>query len=666
MKNKRRHHTSRTPKKLPAAEGVLSCASRGGFGFVSIGDGSPDIYVDAAYMGGANHGDRVTVRPFAGKKHGKSREGIITKVIAREITTLTAVITADFGMALTAKADDTRFYPSICIPSGVSLGAKPGDRVAVELTYFDPQGRPDGAVLKLLGNSDSLKGRIDSIVFNHSIKQEFDAETLAAAEKIAVKIPPKELEKRLDLRGEKIFTIDGEDAKDFDDAVSIRKLRGGSYKLGVHIADVSHYVKERSALDAEAFARGTSVYLPDRVIPMLPEHLSNGVCSLVPDEDRLTLSCIMTVNSDGVVTNYTIAKSVIRSVHRMTYNKVQKILDGDAALCREYRDILTPLTNMNALADILISKRKKRGSIDFDLSEAFIGLGRDYSIEGVCARERLKSHKIIEEFMLLANETVAEHAAKRALPFVYRTHAAPDSDKLFNFNSFLLGFGLSLPENLERGVAPAVFSTLLDKIKGEQYEAIVSKNMLRAMMKAEYRTSNDGHFGLAAQYYCHFTSPIRRYPDLMIHRVLSAELDGRPTARFAGICENASKQSSETERAAEECERDVDTLLKVWYIADYVGAEFEATISSLTEYGIYAELNNTIEGMIRLESIGGDYYIYDEKRNVTKGRRSGRTFKIGERIDIVVAGADANLLRVDFVLKDDYMNRRVKKWNSLK
>lgn len=662
QKMSRKYKSKKVHKKQPLLEGVLSCAASGGFGFVAVEGSENDIYVSQTMMGGANHGDKVMVRPTGRRHHGKNLEGRIMKVVERAADTITAVVFADFGGVLAAKADDPRFYPVIHIPQLSAKKAEKGDRVLLEIVGYDYLGQPDAEILKNLGNSDSTKSRIDSIVYTHRIKSEFDLETLAEADKISDTISESELKSRLDLRNEKIITIDGDDAKDFDDAISIRKLAGGSYKLGVHIADVSHYVKPNSAIDSEAFERGTSVYLADRVIPMLPERLSNGVCSLVPNEDRLTLSCIMTVNPDGTVKNYNISKSVIRSIHRMTYSDVDKILKGDTSLKKKYNDILTQLSHMNDLSDILTAKRTRRGSIDFDLPETQVSLSKDYKVGEVVARERLKSHRIIEEFMLLANETVAEHAIRHSLPLIFRTHAAPDNEKLYNFARFLHNFGLSLPE----ASTPKDLQALLDKVKDEPYSSVVSKNMLRAMMKAEYRTENDGHFGLAAEYYCHFTSPIRRYPDLMVHRMLGIELSKKDTSKMSGILKEASIQSTETERAAEECERDVDTLLKVMYIGEHIGEEFSGIITSLTEYGIYVELENTIEGMVRLESIGGDYYIYDEKNAVTKGKRTGKTFKIGDRVDIVVSGADTNLLRVDFMLKKDYYNKGSRKRCNLK
>lgn len=658
----RRYKAKKVSKKQPLLEGVLTCTPNGSFGFVSVENQEVDIYVSSTMMGGANHGDRVLVRPTGKKHRGRNPEGRIMKISERTTEQLTAVVFQDFGGMLVAKADDPRFYPVIHIPQLQEQKAEKGDRVLLQILSYDYLGQPDAEIIKNLGSAESLKSRIDSIVYTHRIKSEFDSETLTEANTISDTISEKELSKRLDLRTEKIITIDGDDAKDFDDAISIRKLAGGLYRLGVHIADVSHYVTPESSIDAEAFTRGTSVYLSDRVIPMLPERLSNGVCSLVPNEDRLTLSCIMTVSPDGTVKNYKIVKSVIRSTHRMTYTNVDKILSGDTALRKEYKDILLQLDHMNDLADILTTKRKQRGSIDFDVPEAKISLDKDYNVGDVVIRERLKSHRIIEEFMLLANETVAEHAVRHSLPLIFRTHAAPDGEKLDNFARFLHNFGLSLPD----ASTPKDLQTLLDKVKDEPYAAVISKNMLRAMMKADYRTENDGHFGLAADFYCHFTSPIRRYPDLIVHRMLSAELAGKNISKLSGNLQDASIQSTETERMAEECERDVDTLLKVMYISTHIGEEFQGVISSLSDYGIYVELENTIEGMIRLESIGGDYYLYDEKNCITKGKRTGKTFRIGDKVDIVVSAADTNLLRVDFMLKKDYYNKGRRKICSWK
>lgn len=653
---KRKYKSKKMPKKQPLAEGILSCASSGGFGFVTGENIEKDIYVSLEMMGGANHGDKVLVRPCGIRRGGKNPEGRIMKVVERTEGTLTAVVFADFGGMLAAKADDPRFYPVIHIPQLSESKAKKGDRVLVEIVGYDYLGQPDAEIVKNLGDADTLKSRINSIICNHNIKTEFNADTLSEVKSISETISETELKSRLDLRAEKIITIDGDDAKDFDDAISIRKLAGGSYKLGVHIADVSHYVKPGSALDDEAFARGTSVYLDDRVIPMLPKKLSDGICSLLPNRDRLTLSCIMTVSPDGTVKNFKIAKSVICSKHRMTYTEVDRILKGDRSLKSKYSDIARQLSHMDALADILTAKRKRRGSIDFDLPETSVALNKDYTVGEVIAHKRLKSHNIIEEFMLLANETVAEYAVSNALPFIFRTHSAPDGDKLDKFSFFLHSLGLSLPCDCEN-ITSKCLQELLDAVSGKPYYSVLAKNMLRAMMKADYRTENNGHFGLAAEYYCHFTSPIRRYPDLAVHRILGMCLRKEKIGKMNDFLKTASAQSTETERKAEECERDVDALLKVMYISEHIGEEFSGTITSLSEYGIYVEADNAIEGMIRLESISGDYYIYNEKSAVTVGKHRGKTFKTGDRLDIVAVGADVDMLKVDYMLKKDYYRK---------
>ncbi len=629
-------------KPIDVYEGTLSCVSSGGFGFVRVEGKSKDFYVDLENFGTANHGDIVKVKSIPHKNGDRRRPCRIIEVLERKITRLTAVVIADFGGTLAARADDRRYYPTIQISYCHTLNSSIGDRVTVELTDFDSYGDPIGIITQNLGSSKTIKGSIDSIIFTNFIKTDFNIETVNEANEISDTIPESEIQARLDLRGEKIITIDGADAKDFDDAVSIRKLPSGGYKLGVHIADVSHYVKLGSEIDKEAYERGTSVYLPDRVIPMLPERLSNGVCSLRPNEDRLTLSCIMNIDANGDVKSYKIEKSVIRSLHRMTYDDVDKILAGDNLLKKKYSDILLTLSHMNTLCDILTNKRKKRGSIDFDIPEARIVLGSDYSIGELVISNRLKSHQIIEEFMLLANETVAKHCFERNLPAIYRIHEPPYLEKLESLSVFLSNFGLHLPID-DEVIKPKTLQMMLESIVGEPYQSVVTKNTLRSMTKAEYKNYNAGHFGLAADYYCHFTSPIRRYPDLIVHRAISGIATGDTKA--------ISNHSSQTERSAEECERNAQNLLKVIYMKERIGEEFPAVITSLTEYGIYAELENTIEGMIRLESIDGDYYYYDEKYASIFGKRTKKAFKIGDSIDIVVTGADPELLRIDFELK---------------
>lgn len=659
-KYKKKPIFTKRPQKSLRAEGILTCAASGRCGFVSMPSGKGDIHIKSEYFGGANHGDRVLVS-MSPAHHGRNPEGRVLKVLERAKKQMTAVVFADFGWGYVAKADDARFFSIINIPKKDGFDIKIGDRVAVIPTAFDSYGAPEADLIKNLGSSESTASRIDALVFTNGIKTEFDAETLIEAESIPSKISESEIASRLDLRNEKIITIDGDDSKDFDDAISIRKLPNGGYKLGVHIADVSYYVKTASHLDKEAYERGTSVYLPDRVYPMLPEKLSDNLCSLLPNEDRLAMSVIMNVSPSGNVTDYKIAKSVIRSMHRMTYSNVDKILNGDSALKKQYKDILATLSNMNALADILTEKRQRRGALDFDIPEMQAVLNGDGTVDKISLRERLKSHKIIEEFMLLANETIAKFAEENNLPIIYRTHAEPDGEKLKTLSLFLHNFGITLPEI--SAISQDALARVLKLAEPLPERSVIAKNMLRAMMKAEYKPQNDGHFGLAAEYYCHFTSPIRRYPDLFTHRVLSMALE--KGNKFPKNAYDVSVQSTEKEQAAEACERDVDKLLAVLYMSAFIGESFDATISALTEFGIYAELENGIEGMIPLETIRGDYYIYNEKTLTTVGRRTGRSFKVGDSIQIVVSGTNPDLLRIDFMLKSDYYAKdERKRWNS--
>lgn len=653
MKKKGRKKTfPRKKRKAFRTEGILSCATSGKCGFVASEQKKCDIHIKREYFGGANHGDRVLVS-FSESFHGKNPEGRILKVLERSTKPQTAVVIAEFEWGYSAKADDARFYPIISVPH-CNAKIKLGDRIAVLPKDFDSFGDINAELICNFGSSDSIKSRIDAIVFSHEIQTDFSDAVISESEKLNAKISDSEISARLDLRKEKIITIDGDNSKDFDDAVSIRKLPNG-YKLGVHIADVSHYVKEGTPLDLTAFERGTSIYLPDRVYPMLPHHLSDNICSLLPNEDRLAVSVIMNISDDGEIKSYKIAKSVICSVHRMTYSNVDKILAGDPTLKKKYSDILLALSHMDKLADILSAKRKKRGAIDFNISESSVVLTEDGKIGDVVPCKRLKSHQIIEEFMLAANETVALYASSRKLPIVYRSHAAPDSEKLKALSLFLQSFGISLPETED--ISSKALADILESTNSLPTHSIIGKNMLRAMMKAEYTPENEGHFGLSSEFYCHFTSPIRRYPDLFTHRVLSNALSGEklPKRSF-----EVSTSSTEKEQVAEDCERDTDKLLAVLYMAEHIGEEYSATISALTDFGIYAELENCIEGMIPLETVGGDYYIYNERNACTVGKRSGKKFRLGDRLDIVVVRADPNLLRIDFMLKKDYCAKEEK------
>ena len=620
--------------------GILRCNARGKFGFVATESLADDIFVAPDNLETAIDGDKVLVK-ITGKSRGRS-EGTIVKVLERTNTTISAVMTDDFS----ATPDNPRIFKVVKLND--IQNAKVGDRVLVEITDYSKKGDIFGSVTSVLGSSMDLKTLTEAIIFEHKIKSEFDEDPLWEADSFPDEISKEDFIGRCDFTNDIVFTIDGDDARDFDDAVSLKIKENGNYELGVHIADVTHYVTQNSALDHEAAFRGASVYLADRVIPMLPTRLSNGLCSLNPHSDRLTLSVIMEISPSGDVLRHTITKGVIRSCERMTYNNVAKILDGDKDLRKKYSHITPILDNMFTLSKILSKKREERGSINFDFPESHIILDDNGRPKKITKVIRNDAHRLIEEFMLVANETVAEFAFWADIPFVYRVHEQPDSEKMESFRRFICNFGLYMKG---REVHPKDLQQILDEIKDTDSETLIATYMLRSLMKAEYQTDCAGHFGLAAKYYCHFTSPIRRYPDLIIHRILKDFLDGHDIMKYRTLITDAASHSSDTEREAELCERDVDDLFKTAYIADFVGAEFPAQISGITSFGIFAELENTVEGLIRLETIEGDYYEFDEEQRALIGRRHGKIYRIGDSIEIEVVGADLCSRRIDFILK---------------
>lgn len=645
LKNEGRIFLSKKNRFAPSEKngvlsGTLRCNPRGMYGFVTTEDGLGDVYISPSDMSTAIDGDTVLVKLT--KSRGDKRDGIITSVLARNNTTISAVMIDDF----TAKPDNPRIFKNILLDE---LGdAKKGDRVLVELTEFAQNGKIYGEVVSVLGNSYELKSYTDAIVFANGIKPHFSQDVIAMADATPSEVLAEDLVGREDLTDKIIFTIDGEDARDFDDAVSLEYAENGNYILGVHIADVTHYVTENSPIDKEAYQRGTSVYLADRAIPMLPKRLSNGICSLNPHVVRLTLSVFMEIDKNGDVVNHRISKAYIRSLHRMTYTDVAKILDGDQELQGKYSDITDTLTQMNALAKILLKRRIRRGSINFDFPESKIIMSEDGLPKEIVKVVRNDAHKLIEEFMLIANETVAEFAFWADLPFVYRVHSEPDPDKMDSFKRFIGSFGLYIKGN---EVHPKELQRLLDEIKGTEDEILISTYMLRSLMKAEYRSTNDGHFGLASKYYCHFTSPIRRYPDLTIHRILKDFISGNDIMAYAGKTDDIAGHSSDTERNAELCEREVSDLYKCAYMQSFVGEIFPATVSGVTSFGMFAELENSIEGLIRLETIADDYYEYDEENRMLVGRRKGKIYKIGDKLHIEVVRSDLTTRQIDFVMK---------------
>lgn len=629
---------------------------RRGFGFVeSDEEFVQDLFIGPDDINGALNGDRVMAEITIPATYGKRAEGTIVKVIRRENDSLIGLFqlsNKNFGFVV---PDDKKFTQDIYVPSRYFSGAKDNDKVVCKITAWPTEGRkPEGKIIEVIGQKGERGVEIDSIVRVHGLPEEFPQKVLSEAEYVSIPILKDEIKRRLDLRDLKTFTIDGDDAKDLDDAVSIEVLPSGNFKLGVHIADVSHYVKEHSKLDKEAIKRATSVYLVDKVIPMLPKQLSNGVCSLNPFEDKLTLSVFMEINADGKVIKYDIAESIINSKARMTYTEVSDILEkDDKKLKTTFSNLVEDFKNAEKLARILMKRRERRGSIDFDFPESKIILNSEGTVVDIKSYERRISNKIIEEFMLITNETVAEHFFWLQTPFVYRVHEIPAAEKMENLNKFIATFGYHLKGDLEQ-IHPKEIQRVLGLIKGKPEEQAISTIMLRSMRQARYAPQCVGHFGLAAQYYCHFTSPIRRYPDLQIHRIIKEQLNGKLTEKriqqLSNMVEYASTQSSEREREADLAERDVHDYYKSVYMEDRIGQEFDGIISSVTSFGMFVELENTVEGLIRMVDMVDDFYNYIESSYSLVGERTKRVFRIGDQVRIKVSKVNVDFREIDFEL----------------
>ncbi len=647
-------------KKKRIVTGVLRCNANGRFGFVRVGDEDREIFIPHDGLGAAYDRDTVQVRIDINDNEHGHQEGHIERVISRGNTQLVGVISGRKREHFRMSPDRRAFFSRLRIPPGDMNGARQGDRVLAEITGYNKKNKPMGRVLATLGRADDISGCIDGIIAEAGLPCVFDEKTINASRRCRKSVSEKEAEARENLRDKIIFTIDGDDSRDFDDAVSLERNDNGNMILGVHIADVTHYVKEGSALDNEAFRRGTSVYFPDRVIPMLPEALSNGICSLNPDVDRLTLSVFMEIDKTGSIVSSRMSETVIHSFARMTYNNVNRILDGDKKLRDEYKTIAPILDDMAELSDIMEQKRTERGAIDFNFPETKIICDKRGEPSDVFQYERGRGERLIESFMLAANETIAETAYWAELPFVYRVHDAPDNAKLAAFNDFIKNFGLSFKGKTDSdSIHPKDIEMILDQVKGRPEELMISQMALRSLMKACYRDTNSGHFGLAARYYCHFTSPIRRYPDLMIHRILKEFMSGKLTKkrqeRYEPVVSAAAVQSSARELAAESAEREVEDLLKTAYMRRFLGESFDAIISSVTSFGMFARLENSCEGLIRCENMTEDYFIYDELQHTLRGERCGRVYSIGDSIRITVAACDIVQRRIDFILEDDYL-----------
>lgn len=642
------------PEQMGLRYGRVQGNARG-FGFFIPADGTPDLFLPADAIHGAMHGDMVWVRQTDQISRGGNPEAEVALIASRGQKRIVGAFEDDEGAGGGyVVPDDTRLYMDVLIRPGDVDGAKQGDKVVAEILQYPDGRRPlTGRVVEVLGSKEKAGTDILSIIRRMDLPDAFSKAAARQARNLNKPVTPGEIARREDLRALPCITIDGADAKDLDDAVSLVPLEGGNCLLGVHIADVSHYVTPQSPLDQEAYKRGTSVYFPDRVLPMLPKEISNGVCSLNPNTEKLTLSCIMELDPAGKVVSHRLAETVIRTRYRMTYEDVNAMFDGDKALLEQYKDIWPMLSNMGALMEKLRSRRFKRGSMDFDLAEAKLVLDKKGHTVDVALCERGISNQMIEEFMLLANETVANHARQMGIPFLYRVHETPDKEKLQQLNTFLhtLGYGIKSLNNLR----PATLQKVLLASKGTKEEAVISRVTLRALRKARYAPECLGHFGLAMADYCHFTSPIRRYPDLTVHRLLKAmlhgELDEKQRADWAQRMEEIAQHCSQRELAALEAERAADDLKKCEYMKDRIGTVETGIISGVAQYGFFVQLPNTVEGMVRIGSMEDDYYILDEQNYRMVGRSTGKVYRLGDQVTIRVTGADLETGNVDFVLE---------------
>ena len=628
-----------------------------GFGFVEIDGRDEDLYIPENCVNGAFHKDTVKVALLSGKS-GKRQEAQVVEILSRGMKQIVGIYdksNKNFGFVI---PDNTKISDDIFVPVERSKGAVSGHKVVCEITDYGKNNRkPEGKIVEILGHVNDPGVDIMSIVRGYELPVEFSEKIMHQVENVSNEVSEADMAGRRDLRDVQMVTIDGEDAKDLDDAVSLSK-EGELYQLGVHIADVTNYVQENSALDWEAKKRGTSVYLVDRVIPMLPHKLSNGICSLNAGENRLALSCLMSISKTGEVISHEIVESVIKVDRRMSYTSVKKILeDGDETEIKEYETLVPMFEMMKELAAILREKRKKRGSIDFDFPESKIVLDKQGHPLEIKPYERNVATKIIEDFMLIANETVAQHFYWMELPFVYRTHDNPDPEKIDKLSTFIRNFGYHIKNNQEE-IHPKELQKLLSKIEDTPEEALISRLTLRSMKQAKYTIDCTGHFGLACQYYCHFTSPIRRYPDLQIHRIIKEQLRGRMNEKriehYNEILSEVAKHSSEMERRADEAERETDKLKKVEYMEEHIGEIFEGVISSITAWGVYVELPNTVEGMIHVSMLPGDYFYYDEESYEMVGQATDIRYKLGQTLKVRVNATDKISRTIDFVIPQEW------------
>ena len=641
-------------KKGKTREGIFRGSVKG-YGFVKIDGTEEEVYISKDHTKGALNGDRVCIKILEEKQENDfHQEGKVVEVLERERDTLVGIFqkSRNFGFVV---PDDKKFGTDIYISKKNMGKARSGHKVLVKILKYPVRGKnAEGKVIEVIGNVNAAGVDMLSLIKEYDLPYRFPDFVVEEAKKIPQQIDPKSWGKREDLTKREIFTIDGKDAKDLDDAVCVEKTKNGTYLLGVHIADVSHYVKEESKLDQEAILRGTSIYMMDRVIPMLPRELSNGICSLNAGTDRFAISVWMEVNEKGKVISSDVKKSVIHVTERMNYTDVTKILDrSDEAVLKRYEPYIEHFDRMKELAEILMERRKKEGSLDLDLPESKIILNQDGIAIDVQKEELTIANKIIEQFMLLANETIAERFYWLEAPFIYRVHEVPDMDKIEELNKFLYNFGYKIKATKEQ-VYPKAFADVLEEIKGKPEERVISNLILRTLKIAKYESENKGHFGIASKYYCHFTSPIRRYPDLFIHRIISMYLENPKQMNevkkeiYRSQAVRYAETSSEREKIAQKVEREAIQIKMAEYMQEKVGEEYDGVISSITSFGMFVELENTVEGLIRFENLGEDYYIYDENHKTLFGERTKTIFKIGDSIRIRVIRANKELREIDF------------------
>ena len=627
-----------------------------GFGFVRLEDQEDEIYIAKENSLNALNGDRVLIEIIEEQNKVKSAEAKVVKILKHEKDTIVGIFqnNKNFGFVV---PDDKNFGTDIFISKKDIGKARNNHKVLVKITKYPQNGKKaEGKIIEVLGNVNEAGVDMLSLIKEHSLPSTFPEAVVQEAKRFENKVDKKDIPHRVDFREREIFTIDGEDAKDLDDAVRVEKLENGNYKLEVHIADVSYYVRENSLLDQEALIRGTSIYMLGRVIPMLPRELSNGICSLNAGEDRFTLSCIMEIDTKGNVVSSEVVKGIINVTERMSYTDVQAIIENsNRQTIKRYQPYILQFKLMEELALILKNKRMEQGYLNLDIPESKIDLDIDGRVTNISKYETTFAHEIIEQFMLTANETIAEKFFWLEAPFIYRVHEDPDFEKVQELNKFLFNFGLKIKGNKDN-MYPKEFAKILEEVKGKEEEKVVSNLALRTLKVARYEAENKGHFGIASKYYCHFTSPIRRYPDLFIHRVISKYLEENYDVSEKWLEEHKSqaeeraKQSSEREKIATKVEREAEDLKKAEYMEKRIGEEYEGIVSSVTSFGIFVELENTVEGLIRFEDLGDEYFIYDENRKRLIGERTNKTYKIGDKVTIRVKKASKLLRQIDFEL----------------